>query len=165
MTISAAPDEISDYLGGLKQGLYEERAYLRTARKRRRRMSRSHRRRSPYDDGRVRHSGALGEKEAASEEDISMKVTRDSIKHMIRRFRILERPFLQDWDRRERESAAKESAIEEDPGEWYENTYRQCGIRERVAWLRRKKDAVALVEGLSRMQTKRIAKELGEIAM
>lgn len=43
--------------------------------------------------------------------------------------------------------------------------YRKCGFRERWLWLRRKNDVISLSEGLSRVEVRRTAHEVGEVLM
>lgn len=43
--------------------------------------------------------------------------------------------------------------------------YRVCGLRERWIWLRRKNDVISHSEGLSRVETRRIAHETTEVLM
>ena len=61
------PCSLKDYLGGLKQALYEERSHLRMVRRRCR---------SEYEEG-------------------AFKNLSDSLRHMIRDFKRLEEPFLE----------------------------------------------------------------------
>ncbi|KAF2812996.1 uncharacterized protein BDZ99DRAFT_568261 [Mytilinidion resinicola] len=159
LTFFSAPTEIHDYLSNLKQGLYEERTHLRRARRRDRRKSVGSRTREK--DAGIR-SFTRGH---SQDEDVALRVMRETIKHMIRQFRALERPFLRD-----RAGLAREEKgyADEDEVEWpdyYRTDYRECGFRERFVWLRRKNDVVNLLEGLARVETRRIAKEVGDVAM
>jgi hypothetical protein len=158
MTIVNAPSEIEDFLSNLKQGLYEERSHLHTVRKRLRRKSRV---RSRSKNG-VKHGMDYSDREMA-DDDVSTKVLRDAIRHMIKRFESLERPFLPDRD--QGMTYEKNGWTNEDPEDWYFSNYRECGLRERLAWLNRRKPVLNLAEGLMRLQTRRIAKEIGEMSL
>lgn len=43
--------------------------------------------------------------------------------------------------------------------------YKKCGLKERWLWLRRKADVISLSEGLSRVEVRRTAHEVGEVLM
>ncbi|KAF2493958.1 hypothetical protein BU16DRAFT_60559 [Lophium mytilinum] len=157
-TFFAAPTEIHDYLSNLKQGLYEERTHLRRARRRERRKSAGSRTRE-------KEAGIRSFTGHSQDEDVALRVMREAIKHMIRQFRNLERPFLRDSAGVARE---EKGYADEDEVEWpdyYRNDYKECGFRERFVWLRRKNDVVTLLASLSRVETRRIAKEVGDVAM
>ncbi|OAG00850.1 uncharacterized protein CC84DRAFT_1053813, partial [Paraphaeosphaeria sporulosa] len=126
-------------------------------------------------------------------ESEALRVMRDAIRDMIRSFRVLEYPFLkpefQDLDSarwstntpREKspaylQSPPEGSPWEDDDGEQaqaqglsrsnrYGSEYKKCGMRERWLWLHRKGDVVTMSEGLSRIEVRRTAHEVGAVAM
>lgn len=122
--------------------------------------------------------------------DIAMKTLRDSLRHMIASFRQLEAPFLAFPDggtlgpdpsigitggaavtRDEKQPRGYYSGeIEEARDErtidryYYRTEYKACGFKERWIWLQTKTDVLALMESLSRIETRRSAMELGWVA-
>lgn len=91
-------------------------------------------------------------------------------------FRNLERPFLAyeaqqkrtvnrkmrdpDWDMEELSMRHDDGS---DGDSYGQTEYRKCGIRERLIWLRTKYKIKDLMDALQRIQTRRIAKELGDL--
>ena len=191
-TIRRAPTEVADFLGNLKQALYEERAHLRSVRRRARNVE-------LYDEG-------------------GFKVLADSIKHMIRDFKTLERPFLVEehdayrtwWgyeepidnqgeergmrggDGRSRRGSRKRRSRSSyggrDGGEhayagnshaekgrlrrghpyeddYYATDYCKVGLVHRYIWLKERTKVVDMLEAVSRVQTRRIAKQVCELSM
>ncbi|KAF1988569.1 hypothetical protein K402DRAFT_328310 [Aulographum hederae CBS 113979] len=178
MTIYSAPSQIQDFLGNLKSGLYEERRHLRRLRKRRKRR-RSESRRGEKERG-VEVNGREGLEEGELEWDAGFRVSRDTVKHMISRFKKLEEPFLEDYDREQKRrrggrdewddvfrssSRGRDRPMneEEEEAEFYLTSYRRCGLRERWIWLRKKPDVMDLLNGLQRVETRRVAKEIGDM--
>lgn len=97
-------------------------------------------------------------------EDVTLRVMNDAVKNMIREFRQLERPFLNPRG----EVSDEKGYLDEDEIEWpdyYRTNHRRCGLRERVMWLRTRSGVVRLLEALNKLVTRRIAKEVGKIAM
>lgn len=171
-TISAAPTEIPDLLGNLKAGLYEERRNLRrTLRWQRRRRRSTSGRRGEKDPQRTTREDELG--------DQTTIIMRDTIRHLLQRFRALERPFLADDAAEKRKKARRgeidhedwdtdgQAFIDPESGEssYLRNEYRYCGLRERWYWLHRKSTAMDMLTTLSRLQTRRIAKDISDMHM
>ncbi|KAF2450684.1 hypothetical protein P171DRAFT_348476, partial [Karstenula rhodostoma CBS 690.94] len=126
-------------------------------------------------------------------ENETLRVMRDAIRDMIRFFRVLEYPFLkpefQDLDSvywstntpREKSPAYLQSPPEGSPWEdddreqaqaqglsssnRYGSEYKKCGVREGWLWLHRKADVVRMSKGLSRIEVRRTAHEVGAVAM
>ncbi|KAI9699524.1 MAG: hypothetical protein M1820_007155 [Bogoriella megaspora] len=193
-TIRAAPTEVPDFLGNLKQALYEERAHLRLVKK-------SFRTSEHYDEG-------------------GFKVLSDTVKHMIRDFKHLERPFLVPdraayrtwWGYEEPDDLSREGAVRGDvrydPGrhergsrkrrsrssysreeggrhgyngnidrdkartrhireedDYYATDYCKIGLMHRYIWLKNRSQVLALLEAITRIQTRRIAKQMCEVAI
>ncbi|KAF2090917.1 hypothetical protein K490DRAFT_62249 [Saccharata proteae CBS 121410] len=158
ITILSASNQIHDLLGNLKQGLYEERAHLRRVRK-------LQRRRNTYGTSAYDKEN-IGVRLGGDGDDIATKVMRDAIRHMISEFRGLERPFLKDDDgRRYHDVRNGEGFAEEDEDDYYLSEYRPCGLRERWLWLRSKGDVEHLFGALTRLETRRMAKEVGEATL
>lgn len=165
-TWSAAPHEIEDHLTDLKQSLFEEKFNLKRAKRiraRARRRSRS----VPT------HGGRGGEKEAPprerefveEERDAALRAMLVALKHMIRHFKELEKPFLQyPHDDRGRRKSLRGDDVWYSDEEWrddmtnvyYHHEYRKCGFRERIAWLKNKGRIKAMSEALSRLTVRRI---------
>ena len=174
-TFWSAPTEITDMLGNLKAGLHEERRHLRKVcrdrRKRRRSSSAPHRDREKHGGVRVSR-----EDREQTERDRTLWLMRDTIRHFWQRFRDVERPFLA-YEEDKKRSMARSRRMQDD--EWdteglrddYDqddnsfviSAYRKCGFRERLIWLREKGQAQALLSGLSMLQTRRIAHEVGHM--
>lgn len=196
-TIAAARTQIPDFLGNLKQGLYEERAHLRKVRRFQRRRgsfvggtrNRLKQRRGSgtnrYPNNNNGYSSA-SEKEMIGmrldshaitdakdihDDDVSTRVMREAIRHLIRDFRELERPFLRDdvemgpspsHDPNVRNG---EGYAHSDDDDYYKTEYRKAGFRERYLWLRKKGDVVEMMNTLARLETRRIAKEIGDACL
>ena len=126
-------------MGNLKQALYEERAHLRLVRR--------------------RHKGEFDEG--------AFSVLATEIRHMIRDFKTLERPFLLHPDGRhgryDRES--KYAVDTPDPDDYYDTQYKSFGTAQRFRWLRTRGSIVNLEKRLGLIQTRRIAKQTADIAM
>ncbi|KAF2100327.1 hypothetical protein NA57DRAFT_73938 [Rhizodiscina lignyota] len=167
-TVWAAPTEITDMLGNLKAGLYEERRHLRrVCREQRRRRSRS----APRRD---REKGGARVSRDDGSTDRTLLLMRETIRHMVRSFRELERPFLRyeheqkkavrrslredDWDTEE-----LKDDWEQDDSSYVRSEYRKCGLRERIIWLQTKYKVKNLMVALQMIQTRRIAKEVGDM--
>ncbi|KAI9661183.1 MAG: hypothetical protein M1821_009510 [Bathelium mastoideum] len=192
-TVQAAPTEVPDFLGNLKQALYEERAHLKAVRKTSRNLE-------IYDEG-------------------GFKVLADTIKHLIRDFKQLERPFLvsdQDayrtwWgfedpeDPREEESGIRGGDGRSQRGgkrrrrsrngygtreggghtyagnsnaekarsrrghthedDYYATDYCKIGPVQRYIWLKERSKVVAMLEAITRLQTRRMAKQVCELSI
>ncbi|EKG18490.1 hypothetical protein MPH_04292 [Macrophomina phaseolina MS6] len=170
-TFLGAATQISDLLGNLKQGLYEERAHLRKVRRwqRRRGSFQGGPRSGPDAD---KHEKWFGhgylDMKDMHDDDQSTRVLREAIRNMIRDFRYLEQPFLRDdVESRYRDPHVRngEGYAPSDDEEYYKTEYRTTGIRERWLWLNRKGSVVDMMAQLSRLETRRIAKEVGEACL
>ncbi|KAL9087473.1 MAG: hypothetical protein Q9159_003610 [Coniocarpon cinnabarinum] len=135
-TIRAADYEITDYLGNVKQSLYEEKAHLRLIRRRHR---------GQFDEG-------------------AFFVLANSVRHMIRDFKALEDPFL-DHPRDYYDREGKYDLDKADPDDYYDTNYRSLGLQQRILWLRRKGRVVEIESRLARLQTRRVAKQLADLAV
>ncbi|OJD35459.1 uncharacterized protein BKCO1_17000118 [Diplodia corticola] len=215
-TFLGASTQISDLLGNLKQGLYEERSHLRKVRRWQRRRSsfQGGPRDGPMSPPRTTGAAAayydqfLDEKEEADaglywpygggggvdgsgrrrhrhgggyhpdmkdlhDDDQSTRVMREAVRNMIRDFRYLEQPFLRDdveapgrrfgRDPHVRNGEGYNAPSDDD--EYYRTEYRTTGYRERWLWLNRKGAVVDMMAQLSRLETRRIAKEVGEACL
>ncbi|KAH7138614.1 hypothetical protein B0J11DRAFT_610129 [Dendryphion nanum] len=225
VTIKNAPNQITDYLSSLKEGLLEERHHLRRVRRRLRKWERpgdtigrgpgfrrpsrggggggmgagSGGSRSQSRGRKKRHSDrAFFERDIQSfrsaGEDAALRTQRIAVRDMIRQSRAIEYPFLRPELQNQTSiqwSATPTYSTSYPPnhdGEKHEYTayddddygpegnmpfssarfgseYRICGLRERWVWLRRKSDVISLSEGLSRVETRRIAHETTEVLM
>ncbi|KAK8187211.1 hypothetical protein HDK77DRAFT_281644 [Phyllosticta capitalensis] len=194
-TIAAAGTQIPDFLGNLKQGLYEERAHLRKVRRFQRQRtsfvggSRSRPRKRKGSTNRYPNnngyssasekevfgmrldSHAVTEAKDIHDDDTSTRVMREAIRHLIRDFRELERPFLRDDVEMGRSQSHDphvrngEGYAPSDDEDYYKTEYRKAGFRERYLWLRKKGDVVEMMNTLARLETRRIAKEIGDACL
>ncbi|TAQ85228.1 hypothetical protein B7494_g6456 [Chlorociboria aeruginascens] len=135
LTVGSAPRQVRDQLSTLRQGLYEEREYLRRTR---RRQSRSRPPRSPelYTEGGP------------------SRVINDAVKDLIREFKAYERPFL----------IPPHDGTEKDL-EWSWNTTQRhynCDLPHRILWLRSKGGIESIAGKLQMLQTRRVAAEVTE---
>jgi hypothetical protein len=134
-TLGAAPHQVTDAFSTLRQGLYEEREYLK---RKRRRPNHSPSSKTPdlYVEG-----GPA-------------RVINDTVKDLIREFKIYEAPFL----------------VTRHPGrekelEWsFDATqrYYKCDLGHRIRWLRVKGRVMDIAVKLQWLQTRRIAVEVTE---
>jgi hypothetical protein len=185
-TLTEAKHEVHAYLTNLRQELLEERTSLKFIRKsckqrQRERDPRSSRMVEEYID--LQLDGA------------TIKTMSDAVRHMIKQFQALEKPFLEPGEegirqvggrrsRRRGESSSPyytheaynspsyekrpRSANEDnDDDEFWPQRVRYCDftLHRRLQWLRRKSKAQRLFEQLSRMQTRRTARQVGGIAL
>lgn len=187
-TMTEAQHEVHAYLTNLRQELLEEKQSIRIMRK----GMRNHRRTCKRDGS----EDLLG----IELDDATLKTMADSIKRLIRSFRDLERPFLEDGEngiddavnhrkggRRRKSStdlpryaqgvftsppekgrARSEYERDEDDDDvfWAQRTnYASYTFVRRMQWLRRKPRAQNMLETLSRVQTRRIARQVGGMAI
>jgi hypothetical protein len=132
-TIGAAPREVQDVFSTLRQGLYEEREYLK--RKRRRESSKS-KANSLYAEG-----GPT-------------KVINDAVKDLIKQFKDYEAPFLiTRHEGREKDLEWSFDATQR---------YYRCDLPRRLRWLRVKGGVTDIAVKLQLLQTRRIAVEVTE---
>lgn len=137
MTLGSAPSQIQDSLSVLRQGLYEEREYLK--RKRRR-------------EG----GGSSRDPESKSKqlyyEGGPTKIINDAVKDLIQEFKDHERPFLvSPHQGREKELEWSFDATQQ---------HYQCGFWHRVLWLRSKGHIMQIANRLEKAQIRRIAQEV-----
>lgn len=190
MTLYSAPSEAHEFLTNLRVELYEEKASLRALR-------RHHRMRAmggPRLADRASRDAELNE--------AAIRTMQDSLRHLIQRFKDIQRKFLilddhQDHNRRRRQSRRRrrrssgrvESASPHyksgDGGGWnnekgvrsrdyvYEDENEdgsgydlaQITFARRFVWLVNRGKAIDIVQSLTRIQTRRIARQVGETAV
>lgn len=99
------------------------------------------------------------------ERQAALKAMSIAIRHMIRDFRKLERPFLRypdddlDW---RKSTHGDETGYSDD--EWrddmtnfyFHSDYKQCGIAERLSWLKTKTNVQSMSESLAKLTIRRI---------
>ena len=143
LTIFAAPREAKDYFDNVRQELYELREDLRRTRKRHKQEDK-----------------AESKSSKSSMESGSLRVLNDTVKHLQRDFKRLERPFLlvNRDDDRDVDSPWTHYTV-------YTARINYCNmdLRRRVIWLRSKSEAISIVERIARIQTRRIASEIYNI--
>ena len=206
MTLSEAPHEVHTYLTNLRTELLEERGNLKVMRK-------SSRRRHRLMEKGERDRGSRGESGGELDET-ALKTMSDAVRHLCRRFKVVEQPFLEPGEegidgaanqhKRRRTSRSvspyyTHSAYASPPekgGEksggakgrtdherekdrdrdrdydddedmfWAQRTrYAKYGLRQRFQWLYKKADAQDLFQILSRLQTRRIARQVGSMSV
>ena len=199
-TFSEHPHTVHTYLTTLRQELLEERASLRVAKKYIR-----HRRRSGSFGGLPQ---PLKELLSVDLDDVSIKTMSDTIRHLIRNFEEIERPFLADAEdgitqmtRRRRQNSRRRGDDSPSPHRAHSPTYntssppyekrdkseerRHADNKEheddmfwaqrvrygkfntwrRFLWLYKKGHAQRLFDTLSRVQTRRIARQVNGMAV
>jgi hypothetical protein len=186
-TLTEAKHEVHAYLTNLRQELLEERTSLKFLRKS---CKQRHRERDPRSGSRM-----VDEYIDLQLDGATIKTMSDAVRHMIRQFQELEKPFLEPGEegirqvgsrrsRRRGESSSPyytheaynspsyekrpRSANEDnDDDEFWPQRVRYCDftLHRRLQWLRRKSKAQRLFEQLSRMQTRRTARQVGGIAL
>lgn len=135
VTLGKAPQQVQDALSVLRQGLYEEREYL----KRTRRRSQSH----------------SGKAKSLYLEGGPQRVINDAVKDLIRDFKDLERPFLENLhEGREKELEWSFDATKH---------YYKCDLHHRILWLRTKSGINDIAIRLGRLQSRRIAEEVTDM--
>jgi len=186
-TLTEAKHEVHAYLTNLRQELLEERTSLKFLRK-----SCKQRQRERND----RRSSRMVEEYIDQQLDgATIKTMSDAVRHMIKEFQALEKPFLEpgeEWirqvgSRRSRrrgessspyytheaysspsyEKRARSANEDNEDDEFWPQRVRYCDftLLRRMQWLRRKGKAQNLFEQLSRMQTRRTARQVGGIAL
>lgn len=198
-TLGEAPHEVHSYLTNLRTELLEEKASLKNMRK----GMRKHKR--------LLRQGEGGNTLVGMElDEVSLKTMNDVIRHLIRRYRDLEKPFLEPGEpgigdmanhrkkarrrnssvspphydhaayssppekpsrarSRARSNHDKENYLDEEAEEdayWTQRTrYADFTLRRRFKWLAKKSEAQNLMETLSRVQIRRIARQVGGMAV
>lgn len=174
LTILNAHDEIHDLLSNLRVQLYEERQSLRNLR------------RHNKEWGKRRRSKGLP---LPRLDDLTIRSMQDTLRHLARRFKALERPFLDresasgrrryrksfspnprdTWDSekglRSQEREWDRELDDEDDPRTQGDVYCNITLGKRILWVRRRSDALAIIEAVSRLQTRRTARQVGEIAV
>lgn len=169
-TVLNAHDEIHDYLSNLRVQLYEERQSLRNLR---------------------RHNKEWGKRRRGKGlplprlDDLTIRSMQDTLRHLTRRFKSLERPFLDQnsvpgrrryrksfspnprdtWDSEKGLREWDKELDDEDDPRTQGDVYCNITIGKRIVWLRQRSDALAIIEAVSRLQTRRTARQVGEIAV
>lgn len=189
MTMAEPAHEVHAFLTTLRTELLEEAASLKTMKRNIKRYRRDRNHRFVSDD--------------ADLSDVSLRTMSDTIRHLIRQFEELERPFLVPGEqgiggqtkrrKRRRNSTAsphyEHSAYASPPGEtdlrnrskhdrddheksgdedkyWAQRVeYAKYGWRKRLRWLYKKGQAQRLSETLTRVQVRRIAKQMGGFSL
>ena len=190
-TLSEAPHEVHGYLTNLRTELLEERASLKSMKK----GMRKHRKQQKENGGSM-----VG----MELDEITLKTMSDTIRHLIKQFRDLEKPFLEEGERgindapnhrkrarrrnsslsppnyehaayssppekntsrgrsnHDRDYITEKDEVEED-AYWAQRVhYADFTLKRRLLWLRKKTEAQALFETLSRVQIRRIARQVG----
>lgn len=183
-TLTEAKHEVHSYLTNLRQELLEERTSLRFLKKncRQRQKARG-----------ARHSKDVEEYIDLQLDSATIKTMSDAVRHMIKQFQALEKPFLEPGEegisnsRRSRrrgdssspyytheayksppyEKRSRSANEDHDDESFWPQRVRYCDftLHRRFQWLRRKGKAQRLFEQLSRMQTRRTARQVGGIAL
>ena len=186
-TMSEAPNTVHAYLTNLRTELLEEKASIRIMMK----QCRKYHRLAKAEGGETLLGIEL--------DNVTLKTMDDTIKHLMKQFKELEKPFLlpgtagiDGWkDHRHRrrtssvspyyehsayasppEKAARRRShdgrgrrTEEQTDEeayWAQRIqYADFNFKRRFAWLSKKSDAQSLFESLSRVQIRRIARQVG----
>jgi len=131
-------NRVEDVLSTLRQGLYEEREYLKRSRRNRESSSNRH----------------ISKSNGLYYEGGPTKVINDAVKDLIRDFKRYEQPFL------ETSHTGREKELE-----WsFDATqhYYKCDFAHRLLWLRCKNAVNTIAVKLQRVQTRRIAVEVTE---
>ena len=139
ITIFSAPTEARDILDNLRQELYELREALKHARK--------------------KHKGEKDEWKEAGADRTPLRVLQDTVKHMSRDFRILERPFLQK-SRQPIEEDECDSAWTHYAVYTAKIDYCNMDLSHRIIWLRTRSKIMVIGDRVNRIQVRRIAHEL-----
>jgi hypothetical protein len=138
MILGVAPEQIQDALSTLRQGLYEEREYLK--RKRRR------------GEGSRNPSSSKGGVKDLYYEGGPTKIINDAVKDLIREFKDYERPFLvSPHEGREKELEWSFDATQQ---------YYKSDLWHRIRWLRSKGGINTIASKLERVQVRRIAQDV-----
>jgi hypothetical protein len=201
-TLGEAPHQVHSYLTNLRTELLEERANLRVMKKN---CKKHHK---LLDRG-----GRGGRVDSGVElDEVSLKTMSDTIKQLIKRFKDVERPFLEKGEggidddinprkRRRRSQSvspyehsaynsppekahvrsryngghkgnrdsryADERGVDDDEDAFWAQRTKYCNytLWKRFAWLHKKSEAQNLFDMLSRVQTRRIARQVGGLSV
>ncbi|KAG9939307.1 hypothetical protein KCV02_g5137, partial [Aureobasidium melanogenum] len=173
-TVFNAHDEIHDLLSSLRVQLYEERESLRNIRRHNKEW---------------RKRGRSRGLPLPRLDDLAIRSMQDTLHHLTRKFKALERPFLDQHStsghRRYRKTFSplpgdswdSEKGLRSQELEWDRELDDEvdprihgdvsCNVTlgKRILWVRRRTDVLAIIEAVSRLQTRRTARQVGEIAV
>jgi len=194
-TLTEAKHEVHSYLTNLRQELLEERTSLKFLKKACKKRTRAR-------DS--RYSRDVEDYLDLQLDAATIKTMSDAVRHMIRQFQTLEKPFLEpgeegiqqatnsssnrrsrrrghssspyytheayrspSYEKRARGPPNNEDYDDDDGDVFWPQRVRYCDftLHKRFQWLRRKSDAQRLFGDLSRMQTRRTARQVGGIAL
>jgi hypothetical protein len=185
-TLTEAKHEVHSYLTNLRQELLEERTSLKFLRKSCKQRQRARDR---------QHSKTVEDYLDLQLDGATIKTMSDAVRHMIKQFQDLEEPFLEPGETGIRQASSRRSRRrgdsaspyytheaynspsyekracsaneDEDDDTFWPQRVKYCDftLHRRLKWLRRKGKAQQLFEQLSRMQTRRTARQVGGIAL
>lgn len=194
-TLCEAPHEVHAYLTNLRTELLEEKVSLRSMRK----GMKKHRRMALKENG--------GTMVGMELDEVTLKTMSDNVRHLIKRFKDLEKPFLEPGEpgigdaanhrrnarrrnsslsppqydhaayssppekdgrtrsrarsNHDRDKDRHDEELEEDAYWAQRIRYANFTIHKRFTWLRKKAKAQSLTESLSRVQLRRMARQVG----
>ncbi|CAD0101126.1 unnamed protein product [Aureobasidium mustum] len=173
-TILNAHDEIHDLLNSLRVQLYEERESLRNIRRHNKEW---------------RKRGRCKGLPLPRLDDLAIRSMQDTLHHLTRKFKELERPFLDQhsasgrrryrktfspipsdtWDSekglRSQELEWDRELDDEDDPRTHGDVSCNVTLGKRILWVRQRTDVLAIIKAVSRLQTRRTARQVGEIAV
>jgi hypothetical protein len=101
-----------------------------------------------------------------------------AVRHMCEQFKELERPFLKEAAKRssrqpkdlwaEDALGYSSGGLGEDESTDYlysVSRYKDCGLKQRFIWLKSKSSLIVLLEGLNRMEVRRMGMQMTELSM
>ena len=138
ITIFAAPTEARDLFDNLRQELYELRESLKKSRK--------------------KHKGEKEESKETREDRSPLRVLQDTVKHLTRDFKTLERPFLQrSWEPFEEDDC--DSAWTYYAVYTAKIEYCHMDLSHRITWLRSRSKVIDIANRVNGIQIRRTAHE------
>jgi hypothetical protein len=175
-TFRYAPTEIHDSLSNLRQCLFEERSALRRLRRRRARSRRRNSSQNRNNNEKQTPNDSWGDNIHGVGGDAALHAMSSLIRHMTQQFKHLEEPFLVDGDidslnevaaREKRRKSGSAGYVEEgwtegddDHRNFYEPSYRNCGLRERYLWLTKKSAFRNLMQSITQLETRRVSMQM-----
>ncbi|KAK5744190.1 hypothetical protein LTR17_002220 [Elasticomyces elasticus] len=196
MTLGEAQHEVKAYLTNLRTELLEEQASLKVMKKNCRKHHKL-----------VDRNGRGSRMDSGVElDEVSLKTMSDTIRYLIKRFKAIEKPFLEPGDpgingdgqhRKRRRSRSvspydrsaynsppekahsrlrgdkgprlpqyADDLVDDEDAYWPLRTkYANYGLRKRLKWIYKKPEAQQLFEQLTRVQTRRIARQVGGLSV
>ncbi|KXT08361.1 hypothetical protein AC579_1046 [Pseudocercospora musae] len=181
-TLGEAPHEVHALLTNLRTELLEEKASIRIMRKQSKKWRKKFFKKTEEEGG-----GFLG----IELDEVTLKTMGDSVKWLVKRFRELERAFLEDGEegimgggksayyehsagrsrsrrrRSHRYSPNLEPLSDDDTDGngtafWAQRVqYCDFTLKKRFIWLRKKSEALSLYDALTRVQVRRTARQVG----